>query len=111
MLYPIQNDIRNKLDISGVWDFQSDPDEVGETENWFNALPEPRPMAVPGSWNEQYEDLFNYFGLSWYLKRTYIPAGWKSQRVHIRVGSANYSGTVYVNGIKAGWHEGGRAGP
>ena len=107
MLYPIQNDIRNKLDISGVWDFQSDPDEAGEAESWFNVLPDPRPMAVPGSWNEQYEDLFNYFGLCWYLKRTYVPAGWKSQRVYIRVGSANYFGTVYVNGTKAGWHEGG----
>jgi len=107
MLYPIQNDIRNRLDISGVWDFQSDPNEVGEAESWFNALPDSRPIAVPGSWNEQYEDLFNYFGLGWYWKRTYVPAAWENQRVYIRVGSANYFGTVYVNGTKAGSHEGG----
>jgi beta-glucuronidase len=107
MLYPIQNDIRNKLDISGIWDFQVDPEETGEKDGWFNGLPAPRPLAVPGSWNEQYEDLYNYFGLGWYVKRTYIPAGWKSQRVFIRVGSANYCGTVYVNGIKIGVHEGG----
>lgn len=30
MLYPIQSDFRNKLDLSGVWDFKIDPEVVGE---------------------------------------------------------------------------------
>ena len=107
MLYPIQNEARNKLDLSGIWDFQTDPEEVGEQSGWFNGLEKPRPMAVPGSWNEQYEDLYNYLGLSWYFKRAYIPSGWQGQRVFLRVGSANYFGTVYVNGGKVGSHEGG----
>ncbi|MEN7974047.1 MAG: beta-glucuronidase, partial [Verrucomicrobiota bacterium] len=107
MLYPIQNDIRNRLDISGIWDFQADPDEIGAANGWFNGLPEPRPMAVPGSWNEQYEDIYNYFGLSWYLKRAYIPKSWQGDRVFIRVGSACYFGTVLVNGQEIGSHEGG----
>ncbi len=107
MLYPIQNDVRNKLDISGIWDFQPDPEEVGEKEQWFNGLPQARPIAVPGSWNEQYADVFNYTDRSWYLKRTFIPSSWKNERVFLRVGSANYSGTVYVNGVKLGEHKGG----
>lgn len=107
MLYPIQNDFRNKLDISGIWDFQTDPDEIGAENGWFNGLPESRPMAVPGSWNEQYEDIFNYFGLAWYVKRSYIPKSWQGDRVFIRVGSACYFGTVYVNGQEVGSHEGG----
>ncbi|OGO71963.1 MAG: hypothetical protein A2Z49_11530, partial [Chloroflexi bacterium RBG_19FT_COMBO_56_12] len=107
MLYPIQNDKRNKLDLSGVWDFQTDPGGTGEQNGWFNGLQKPRPMAVPGSWNEQYEDLFNYFSQAWYVKRTYVPQSWKGQRVFLRVGSACYSGTVYVNGAKVGSHEGG----
>jgi beta-glucuronidase len=107
MLYPIQNNIRNKLDISGIWDFQTDPDEIGVKNSWFNGLPESRPIAVPGSWNEQYEDIFNYFGLSWFVKRTYIPKNWQGDRVYIRVGSACYFGTVYVNGLEVGSHEGG----
>lgn len=57
MLYPLQNDVRNKLDLSGIWDFKTDPDGVGEHEGWFNGLTGARPIAVPGSWNEQYEDL------------------------------------------------------
>jgi beta-glucuronidase len=107
MLYPIQNNVRNRLDLSGIWDFQPDPEEVGEKKNWVNAVPESRPLAVPGSWNEQYENLFNYFGLGWYLKRVYVPHGWKGQRIYLRVGSANYFGTVYINGEKVGSHEGG----
>ncbi|MCW5849364.1 MAG: beta-glucuronidase [Anaerolineae bacterium] len=107
MLYPIQNDRRNKLDLSGIWDFKTDPDSVGEPAGWANGLPDSRPMAVPGSWNEQYEDLFGYLDLAWYVTRTFVPSTWQGQRVFIRVGSANYHGTVYVNGVKVGEHEGG----
>ncbi len=107
MLYPIQNEFRNKLDLSGIWDFQADPDETGEANGWALALPHPRPMAVPASWNEQYADLFNYFGLGWYQQRAYIPASWQGQRIFIRVGSANYFGSVYLNGQLVGAHEGG----
>jgi beta-glucuronidase len=107
MLYPIQNDVRNKLDLSGIWDFQTDPEATGEQNGWANGLSESRPIAVPSSWNEQYEDLYNYLGLAWYITRTYVPSSWQGQRVFVRVGSANYFGTVYVNGVKVGSHEGG----
>jgi len=107
MLYPIQNNFRNKLDISGIWDFQTDPNEIGAENGWFSGLPEARPIAVPGSWNEQYEDIFNYFGLSWYVKRTFISQCWRGERIFIRVGSACYFGTVYINGSEIGSHEGG----
>ena len=107
MLYPVQNNVRNRLDLSGIWDFQIDPDGVGEQSGWSQGLSEARPIAVPGSWNEQYEDIFNYLGLAWYVKRAYVPSTWRGERVFLRVGSANYHGTVYVNGVKVGEHEGG----
>ncbi len=107
MLYPIQNGVRNKLDISGIWDFRIDPDHIGEAEGWANGLDEARPMAVPGSWNEQYDDLFGYLDLAWYVKKVYVPSGWKDQRILLRVGSAVYFAVVYVNGTPVGTHEGG----
>src|SRR5947209_2640302 len=107
MLFPQQNDRRNKLDLSGIWDFRIDPEHVGEADEWFNGLADARPIAVPGSWNEQYADIFNYLDLAWYVTRTYVPRSWQGQRVFIRVGSANYYGTVYVNGVQVGSHEGG----
>ena len=38
MLYPIQNEFRNKFDLSGIWDFCIDPEEKGEENDWFNGL-------------------------------------------------------------------------
>ena len=107
MLYPIQNNVRNRLDLSGIWDFKADPEEVGAQNGWFNGLSEARPLAVPGSWNDQYEDLYLYLGMGWYARTTYIPQAWKDQRVMLRVGSANYWAAVWVNGQKVGEHEGG----
>lgn len=107
MLYPIQNKARNKLDLTGIWDFECDPDGVGEAGGWANGLDHSRPMAVPGSWNEQYDDLFGYLDLAWYVKQVYVPSCWKGQRVFLRVGSAVYFSTVYLNGVKVGSHEGG----
>ncbi len=107
MLYPLQNQIRNRIDLNGFWDFQTDPEELGETQNWFNGLKNARPIAVPGSWNEQSADLYDYLGLAWYFRKTFIPSGWKGQRIYLRVGSANYAANVWVNGVKVGSHEGG----
>ena len=107
MLYPIQNSVRNKLDLSGIWECKCDPDLAGEANGWANGLTGARPMAVPGSWNEQYEDLFDYLDLAWYVKKVYVPSCWQGQRVFARVGSAVYLSTVYLNGVKIGSHEGG----
>jgi beta-glucuronidase len=107
MLYPLQNEIRNRLDLSGIWDFQTDPTETGEQNSWFNGLAAARPIAVPGSWNDQYADLQNYLGLSWYTRRVFFPAGWQGQRIFLRVGSANYFAAVFLNGEKLGTHAGG----
>ena len=107
MLYPQQNDKRNLLDLSGIWDFQIDPGEVGEAEGWFNGLADARPIAVPASWNDLYDDIRDYLGVAWYVTESYIPAGWQGERVMLRVGSANYAAKVWVNGQLAGGHEGG----
>jgi len=107
MLYPIQNEVRNRLDLSGIWDFQADPAEVGADNGWATGLAAPRPMAVPGSWNEQYADLYSYLGMAWYLRTTYVPRAWQGQRVMLRVGSANYWAAVWVNGQRVGEHDGG----
>lgn len=107
MLYPQQNPSRSLFDLSGIWEFQPDEEEIGEARGFMNALPSPRPLAVPASWNEQYADLYDYFGMGWYIRRVTIPTAWKGQRVFLRVGSANYRAVVWVNGRKAGEHEGG----
>lgn len=108
MLYPQQNDKRNRLTLSGFWDFKLDPDEVGEAEDWHSGLEMPRTIAVPGSWNEQFEDAYHYLGMAWYLRDdVYVPSSWRGQQIMIRVGSANYFARVWVNGQAVGEHVGG----
>ncbi len=107
MLYPQQNDVRNRLDLSGFWTFKLDPDEVGESQGWFDGLRDSRQIAVPGSWNEQFDDAYHYLGMAWYVREFYVPSGWKGQRILVRVGSANYFARVWVNGVAVGEHEGG----
>jgi beta-glucuronidase len=107
VLYPQQNDVRNRLDLSGFWDFKLDPNEVGESEGWFNGLWQPRAIAVPASWNEQFQDTRDYLGVAWYVREFYVPQGWKGQQIYLRVGSANYAAKVWVNGTFVGEHYGG----
>lgn len=106
-LQPQQNEYRNVLNISGIWNFLADQQAVGIGEKWYEQLPDGSPIAVPGSWNDQKEGLHHYLGHVWYERETFVPATWKSERVFLRVGSANYLAKVWVNGQKVGVHEGG----
>jgi beta-galactosidase/beta-glucuronidase len=107
MLYPQQNDTRNMLDLSGFWNFKLDPKDVGEGERWFDGLESPRTIAVPASWNELYQDTREYLDAAWYVRECYVPGGWQGQRIHLRVGSANYAARVWINGQFVGQHLGG----
>jgi len=107
LLYPQQNQVRNVHDLSGLWRFQLDPEEEGEANGWFDALPDPRQIPVPCSWNDLFDDARNYLGLAWYQAETWIPSGWRGQRLFLRVGSANYHAKVWVNGNVVAEHFGG----
>jgi len=63
-------------------------------------------LRVPGDWNTQREDLFFYEGTIWYKKDFYHQKK-KNVRTFIYFGAANYEAQVWVNGSKAGSHEGG----
>ena len=107
LLRPQQNEHRNVLDISGLWRFQLDRQEVGEAQGWARALPAPRTIAVPCSWNDLFDDARDYLGLAWYSTEVWAPSGWRGQRVFLRVGSANYAAKVWVNGAVVAEHAGG----
>ena len=95
MLYPQQNRHRSVLDLSGIWDFRIDGDAKA------------RPIAVPCSWNDLFDDARDSLGLAWYERETYVPPAWRDQRVFLRIGSANYAAKVWVNGALVAQHLGG----
>ena len=106
-LFPEQNSYRSLLNLSGVWEFKVDSNHIGEKENWYLGLNQSKPIAVPASWNDQYDELRDYMGFAWYEKNTFIPKSWKGQKVYVRFGSANYAAKVWLNGKLLGAHEGG----
>jgi beta-glucuronidase len=106
MLYPQNNKKRNSINLSGFWNFQKDPQQKGEEELWYKGLPHPREIAVNASWNEQYIDLFQYFGKGWYQTHAFIPENW-NESVWLRIGAVFYKAQVWIGNHYLGLHEGG----
>lgn len=108
LLYPISNSCRSFTLLDGMWKMQFDPKECGESENWQNGLPEPLCVPVPAS----FADLFTekekreYCGDFWYETSFYLDAD-ETKDVILRFGSITHRADVFVNGVKAGSHEGG----
>ncbi len=107
-LLPQQSPTRDVLELAGLWDFQLDPDGVGQDRGWIRALPTPRLIAVPGSWNDQFEDTRDYTGVAWYQLKTHLPQGWRGRRIVLRIGSAVYQAKVWIDGRPIGEHLGGQ---
>jgi len=107
MLYPQSNRFRQSFDLSGFWEIRFDPDNAGAAQGWKAGFPEGRPIAVPASWNEQFTDVRDYFGIAWYQTRFELPAAVETHRSFLRFGSVNYLAEVWLNGIQQGCHEGG----
>ena len=63
-------------------------------------------LQVPRDWNTQRESLLFYEGLMWY-QREFSHHRKPGIRVFFHVGAANYRSFVWINGQKAGEHEGG----
>jgi beta-glucuronidase len=107
MLYPLRNKFRHLIDLSGIWDFRFDPDDMGVEENWNKGFNNARPIAVPASWNDQFADDRDFLGPAWYQLKFNKPSDWVSKIIVIRFGSVNYLSKVWLNGELVGNHEGG----
>jgi beta-galactosidase/beta-glucuronidase len=104
---PQQNEFRNLMDLSGLWQFQLDPKGEGEQAGWAHGLPSPRLIPVPASWNDLFDDAADYLCFGWYALETWIPKSWDGQKIFLRVGSATYASKLWLNGELLGEHLGG----
>ena len=106
LLYPHPSATRATRDLSGVWKFWADPEQVGEREGWMRGLSEHRVIPVPCSWNEIFDDLRNYTGAAWYQCDFVVDSAWAGRRIHLRFGSVAYRAKVWLNGVLLGEHLG-----
>lgn len=94
MLYIQANQTRQVISLDGIWQFHKEGEE------------NTRPIAVPASWNEQYEDLYQYHGVGIYEKKFFCPVISESETVVLRFGSVTGRTRVLVNEAEVISHEG-----
>lgn len=107
---------RPTSDLDGTWHFATDPEEVGETEEWFKAEAKwlEMPMEgyakdadgkieVPGSWGTQGYGAPNdgryhqHEGVAWYRRAETVPADWAGKSVYLHIGGVHRQAKVWVN--------------
>ena len=108
MLRPQDTARRDTRSLDGLWDFALDTDKQGRDAGWQTAIPEPRRMAVPGSWNDVFTTTQEreFFGDVWYQRRVKVPNGWTEQ-VLLYFESVTHTATVFVDGVEVAEHKGG----
>ena len=110
---------RVTLSLDGTWHTIVDPYETGVRARFYENrkaasksdlveydFDKSPTLKVPGDWNSQRSNLLFYEGAVWYER----PFTWKKRtdgRVFLRIGAANYTARVYLNGKELGTHEGG----
>lgn len=110
MLYPQSNDARMTFSLDGIWDFRTAGEDSYPREWTGSPLPEPLPMAVPGSYNDQNDELNlrAHYGWVVYQRSFALPARLvEGQSVILRFDAATHAADVYLNGKPLGSHFGG----
>lgn len=110
MLKVIENQIREKKSLDGIWHFKLDPKALGTKEKWYaKDLEDYVEMAVPASFNDQLasEEIRDFVGDVWYQTYFQVPKGFKDERIVLRFGSVTHQAQVYVDDTLVASHEGG----
>src|SRR5690625_677091 len=97
--------MRNKLQLNGHWNFQLDPNDIGESKQWFNhGLKESTQVTVPHIWQKENLD---YTGVAWYATEIHIDESFQEDELYLCFDAVDYQARVWVNGTYIGEHEGG----
>ena len=94
MLRVQSNEKRVVLDLSGIWEIKKESDDAPC-----------RPIAVPGSWNEQYQDYLYEDGEMRYRRGFYLSKELKGKSIRIYFEAVNTRSEIYLNGKKIGENE------
>lgn len=108
MLFPYQTKARTVIDLSGIWSFRTAGEEFDIA--WTQApLENALTMAVPGSYNDQKDDLAlrDHYGWVMYQRVVAIPQVLLTQRLMLRFEAVTHHARVYLNGVEVCRHKGG----
>ncbi len=96
----------SSISFDGDWHFLADPSGTLDVQK-LDSAPDVRPTRIPSSWQSQFADLRDYAGVAWYWRTVTVEPPAADQVALLRFGAVDYAADVYVNGRKAGSHEGG----
>jgi beta-galactosidase/beta-glucuronidase len=109
---------RNWTSLNGTWDFAFDDDNIGVKQAWFRHFPSNTADDTKTRSADQILVPFTYETVKsgihderphehvWYQRTFSVPAG-TSDRTILHFEGCDYRTTVWINGQKAGEHEGG----
>ncbi len=105
MLYPIMNNSRAILDLSGVWDFKLGKENYENNVSFENS----EPIYVPASYNDQKdtEQYRNHYGWVYYKKEYTLPSFFEGRRIVLRFDAVTHKAKVLLNGEIIAEHKGG----
>jgi beta-galactosidase/beta-glucuronidase len=98
------------MTLNGTWQFEFDDRNAGLDENWAAAARTfGRTITVPFAFEARSSGIADtsFHPWVWYRRTFSVPERWTGRRVLLRFGAVDYHATVWVNGGRAGEHEGG----
>ena len=96
----------SSISLDGDWHFLADPDGALDVQKLASAA-NVRPTRIPSSWQSQFSDLHEYAGVAWYWRSVTVESRAADTVALLHFGAVDYAAEVYVNGQRAGRHEGG----
>lgn len=96
------HNLRLVKSLNGIWKFQTDPDDCGIQECWYQSLNTQDTMTVPSVWNTRL-GLLEYEGVAWYEKEFYAEGGC----LRLCFGAVMTDARVWLDGVYVGSHYGG----
>ena len=98
------------LNLNGEWEFEWDDADAGLREGWYRGERRlAKRIVVPFAFQSKLSGIgeTDFHDVMWYRRSFRVPSGWRGKRVLLHFGAVDYRAQVWVNGEKAGDHEGG----
>lgn len=97
------------LNLNGEWHFDTDPNNVGLAEKWYQSHAYSARIQVPFTMNSTASGVSHLAPCDrvWYAREFRVPTDWRTQQLLLHLGACDHRTSVYINGELAGAHIGG----
>ena len=93
--------------LNGIWRYRTDPDNIGETQHYYDQSPEGEvwpEVPVPSHWYKT--EIGDYHGVIWFSRTFEVDSILEDDECFVRFEAVDYIADVWLNGSYLGRHEG-----